>query len=413
MYRQDYPPVTKNVKVVIGANFGDEGKGLMTDFFATQGYSTIVARFNGGAQAGHTVVTPRNKEHVFSHFGSATMDNIPTYLSKFFILNPILFNNERRGLLQTMQTDTLPAMYVDPECVVTTPYDMMVNQIVEMSRGTNRHGSCGYGINETVKRSEHQEFSLLLTDLHDIDGLCDTLRRIRDVYVPQRLKDLGIADIPAMFQSPITSDSTIDAFISDCQEFRSRIKLTGPDILGEFHTVVMEGAQGLLLDQNSVFFPHVTHSNTGLANVESLLSHIPDAVDVEVVYVTRCYLTRHGAGPLPNEVNDLPYPRIVDTTNIPNDWQGTLRFGVLDVDFLKENILRDVRDNTRRAMKLSLAVTCLDQVDDYVKYVRHGEHVESPISGLLTDLRQMLGTDWSIYTSRGRSRSTISLLERQ
>ena len=60
----------KNIKVVIGANFGDEGKGLMTDYFASKSNKSLVVRFNGGGQAGHTVTTKDGRRHVFHHFGS-------------------------------------------------------------------------------------------------------------------------------------------------------------------------------------------------------------------------------------------------------------------------------------------------------------------------------------------------------
>ena len=82
------------ISVVIGANYGDEGKGLATDYLASQGTKSLVVRFNGGAQAGHTVVTPDGCRHVFHHFGSGVFAEADTFLSKFFIVNPILFRTE-------------------------------------------------------------------------------------------------------------------------------------------------------------------------------------------------------------------------------------------------------------------------------------------------------------------------------
>ena len=88
--------MAKQIKVVIGANFGDEGKGLMTDYFCkrlSESGSVLNIRFNGGAQAGHTVVVPtlgQQKRHVFSHFGAGSFVNgTDTYLSGNFILNPM------------------------------------------------------------------------------------------------------------------------------------------------------------------------------------------------------------------------------------------------------------------------------------------------------------------------------------
>jgi len=76
--------------VVIGANYGDEGKGAAVDRLATEaGAQCLVVRFNGGAQAGHTVETPDGRRHVFSHFGAGSFAGARTFLSRFFVSNPI------------------------------------------------------------------------------------------------------------------------------------------------------------------------------------------------------------------------------------------------------------------------------------------------------------------------------------
>ena len=87
----------KDIKIVIGANWGDEGKGLMTDYFS-QKPNTIVVCSNGGAQRGHTVVTLDSIRHVFRHFGSGTFNGASTYLSEDFICNPIIFRQEYEEL---------------------------------------------------------------------------------------------------------------------------------------------------------------------------------------------------------------------------------------------------------------------------------------------------------------------------
>ena len=89
------------IKAVIGANWGDEGKGLMTHHFAmesaNQNKSTIVVCTNGGAQRGHTVVTPNGLRHVFHHFGSGTFDGADTYLPKDFYIKSNDFHSRIRG----------------------------------------------------------------------------------------------------------------------------------------------------------------------------------------------------------------------------------------------------------------------------------------------------------------------------
>ena len=85
----------KKAYAVIGANFGDEGKGLMTDYFCRTNDNPIDIRINGGAQAGHTVCTPEGERHIFSHIGAGYFAGADTYLSEFFIANPMLFVKEK------------------------------------------------------------------------------------------------------------------------------------------------------------------------------------------------------------------------------------------------------------------------------------------------------------------------------
>jgi adenylosuccinate synthase len=408
-------PKKTSVKVVIGANFGDEGKGLMTDYFASQSSNSVVVRFNGGGQAGHTVVTPDGTEHVFSNIGSGSLNMVSTYLSRFFLVNPILFNMEY-DVLQTSLggkdaffAGKKPRVYVDKGAILSTPYDMMLNQLAELSRGDAKHGSCGMGISETVVRSDFDDsvFKITISDLLNFNELKPKLLYIRDYYVPQRLLELGITDIPVEFQS-ITSDELVESFIADCAKFINRVTVCELSILGLFENIVFEGAQGLLLDQDfEEYAPHITHSSTGFKNVSELLSEVPFDYDLEVCYVTRCYLTRHGEGPFPTEIEGLPYSKVVDKTNIPNQWQGSLRFGLLDVDQLHKHVYGDLSKYGKSGINFALAVTCLDQVDKKVKFHVDGDYKESSIFDFLGILTEDFSLT-NLYGSWGRTRDTVN-----
>ena len=84
----------KDIKIVIGANFGDEGKGKLTDYYTKNADNCIVVCSNGGAQRGHTVLKSDGTRHVFHHFGSGTLNGADTYLPEDFILNPLVFKEE-------------------------------------------------------------------------------------------------------------------------------------------------------------------------------------------------------------------------------------------------------------------------------------------------------------------------------
>src|SRR5882672_722498 len=226
---------------------------------------------------------------------------------------------------------------------------MMINQMVEMQRGQTRHGSCGVGINETIKRSE-AGYSILVDDLPRAD-LRDMLRAIRTEWVPERLQQLDIVP-SAEWQDRLDSAAILDAYIEHCAAYHRQV--TVRPLLDCRGDLLFEGAQGLLLDEDHEWFPYVTHAHTGLRNVVALV----DGLDLEVIYVTRAYATRHGPGPFPREVNGLRY---ADATNVPNDWQGTLRFGHLDLDLLVKSVRHDLT-HAHRPVRVGLAITCLDQV---------------------------------------------------
>lgn len=361
----------RRAEVVIGAGFGDEGKGLVTDFLATPyGTDGLVVRFNGGAQAGHTVQTPAGLRHVFHHVGSGALAGAATYLSRYFICNPLLLDKEIPVLAGI---GCHPVIYADHRCLVTTPYDMMLNQIAEEMRGANRHGSCGQGIGETIARNMQPDFSFSLGDLFDTGLLQHKLKLIQSDWVPQRLAELAVNHIPEIWQQRLASEGIIEYFWQSIASFRKAVEIACLADIALDRPVIFEGAQGLMLDQDKGWFPHVTRSNTGLKNAAVLAAEI-GIDDLQVHYLTRAYATRHGAGPLAHEVGSKPYPDIVDETNIPNAYQGTLRFGWLDVNLLSWFInedLRVYRQNLR--VKPQLCVTCLDQVGSRVTYARNGD----------------------------------------
>lgn len=300
-------------RAVIGASFGDEAKGLMVDYLCAKQGAGVVVRHNSGAQAGHTVVTPEGQRHVFSHFGSGSFLGVPTFLSQFFVLNPIMFFKERAEL---HALGLEPTVYAHPECVVTTFADMMINQRLENARGAHRHGSCGLGVNETLVRCEVPELKITMADLWNGANLASRLEQICGNYASFRTGE------------PIDEPGMAQKFMLGCAKFAEIVHPAG---IGQCKDPVFEGAQGLLLDQNNKeFFPHLTRSNTGMRNVRTLCAQA--GIDtIETYYVSRTYLTRHGAGPLPGEDPVMSFP---DDTNLDHPFQGRLRFAPLDVRLL-------------------------------------------------------------------------------
>jgi adenylosuccinate synthase len=384
----------KDARVVIGANFGDEGKGLMTDYFAREGgRGTLVVRFNGGAQAGHTVVDDAGVRHVFSHFGAGTLAGAGTLLARHFIANPMVFARERGELARL---GVHPRTCIDPRALITTPYDMLINEMVETSRGAHRHGSVGIGINETVTRSGAADFHLSVgTARRHPRAARAMLQRILHEWVPRRVATLGIEAEYARRKAVVASGTLVENWLHLLDAFLRQVEVRDDvDVLREHEHVVFEGAQGLALDQARGAFPHVTRSNTGVRNVVELLNELP-AAELAVTYVTRAYLTRHGAGPLEGELPGTPFPGVYDRTNVPHDFQGRLRYALLDVDALQTRIADDFGDAGRLertlGTRMGVAVTCLDQLPRAAAWARAGETVHGSPDELVDSIR------WNLY----------------
>jgi adenylosuccinate synthase len=174
--------------------------------------------------------------------------------------------------------------------------------------------------------------------------------------------------------------------------------------------VIFEGAQGLLLDQDRGFFPHVTRSNTGLRNVVALAEEAGIGA-LDVTYATRAYMTRHGAGPLPGELPDQPYAGIRDETNRLHRWQGSLRFAVLDLDLLAGAVRADLAD-APAGLRVShrLTVSCLDQVGmEAARWVEGGAQRWGSAEALAVRAAEAVEAT-GLLTGSGPDRTTLGAL---
>lgn len=394
--------------VVIGSGYGDEGKGLFTQYFSSLSNRSIVIRFNGGAQAGHTIISKNGDRHVFGHFtANSFLENSKGYLSKHFIVNPIMYLQE---LEQLKLLGLNPITACHSQCYITTPYDMIINQWLEISRGTSsRHGSCGLGIGETVHRNEIAGKSFKIIDLINGIDLKEKLTELREFF-KYRAEELNLS---YFFEKNevVLSDNIIEHFISDLLEMKNNL-LCGVDLFSDLYfsgyDVVFEGAQGLLLDQIMGDFPHVTRSNTGLKNVIDICIE-NNIKNLDVLYATRCYKTRHGAGSLNHELKEKPYENIVDATNIHNEFQGSLRFAYIDVDELKNTIEKDISsvsdlviDHNININKI-LGISCLDQTNE-IKYFHNDE-----LNVISSDeFYSIFIDDFTVFESRSADGNNIS-----
>ena len=395
--------MSKEVKIIVGANYGDEGKGFATHYHSREtmlnGKSCVNVLYNGGCQRGHTVENLEGFRHVFHHFGSGSFDYADTYFDRDFIVNPMEFVREFHEL---EQKGVRPKCYINPYCRVTTPFDMLINQIVEQSRGTNRHGSCGMGIWETSQR--------YILDLHQYNwrelsnlspkSISIYLEYIKNDYLYKRLSDYGINEIPKEYEQVIKSKGLIEHFISDLIEMKSNVIENEEFYLNnDYDVIIFEGAQGLALDEDNIKeYPNVTASKTGSYTP---ILRLTKEDNIEVCYITRSYFTRHGAGRFDTEcsVSEIN-PAIQDLTNLHNDFQGSIRYGKFDIESFLERINTD-KDNVK-----SICKYCGIEEDKILHslFITHLNYTNGDICGVgsISELRQIFNKLYLSYDKYGK-----------
>jgi len=357
---------------VIGKGFGDEGKGMAVDFLSARHDKTLVIRHNGGAQSGHTVELP-DKRFVFHELSSGSFRHADTLWADTYF--PDLYKLEEEVSAFYDVAGFVPCIYAQPDTTVTIIDDVLLNMAVESARGANRHGSCGMGIYEAQCRKE-AGYAVNLGELFawSEEQLVQRLLEIRENYLPGRLTELGLRESDLGEYGQLLQDKNVLENVAREMLQNSKYVKVIEDIdsfVKNYDCVIFENGQGLLLDsENAVYSPHVTASRTGLTNPCEFLYKMNAKLD-EVIYVTRSYVTRHGAGPLPNECEKHALGiGEEDETNVENDWQGCLRYARHGAaqDFTKdvESDLTNVRRYHLPMPGKTLLITHLNETDGQI-----------------------------------------------
>jgi adenylosuccinate synthase len=328
-------------QIVLGTQFGDEGKGITTDYLVSNAENPIVIRFSGGQQVGHTVQV-NGYTHIHSNFGSGTLRNVPTYYSEHTSIYPTTIGREFKVLKQNEFT---PKLIFHPLTMITTPWDVIANR---RDKENLKHGSCGLGIGKTQKRNE-TGFKLYATDLLDRDVLIEKMESIRLNYY-------GI-DYDGLSSSEYFE-------VLDFVEALDEIEWVIEDYyyLVDYKNLIFEGSQGILLDKDFGVFPNVTHANTTSKNAHEILDKLGIGFDErEIFYITRSYSTRHGAGnfkelPISLKNNEVE-------TNVFNEFQKDFKVATLNYDFINRGLRYDQIFSD--GIKKNLVITCMDQVTDF------------------------------------------------
>jgi adenylosuccinate synthase len=302
------------------------------DALCRQERDSLVVRFNGGAQAGHNVVTPDGRHHTFSQFGSGTfVPGVRTLLGPAFVLHPLALVAEEAHLKTVGVHDAIDRLWVDERACLITPFQQAGGRLRELLRGDAAHGSCGVGFGETVADALTHDDVLRAADL----AIPQRLRRgliqqQRRKYTELRQAESLTTEAARQEWAWLVDPHAVDVILEQWRALQLQVCSADETArhIAAASTVVAEGAQGVLLDETHGFHPHTTWSDCTSHHARRLLNRTATAIGV-----TRTYSTRHGAGPLPS--HDTAWDCLAEPHNSDDGWQGHFRRGPLDLPLLR------------------------------------------------------------------------------
>lgn len=346
---------------VFGLAYGDEGKGTIVNALVKKHKAKAVVRYNGGPQAAHHVVE-KNRFHCFSQFGSGTLNpGVKTHLSGNMIVKPESLLVEAERLKKIGVLDALERITISPECFLTTSMHAMIGQMLEASRGKNRYGSVGMGVGQAVlDKKLYPEKALTIQDLLDESTFREKLQEHcqEKIELAEKILENCSNDKIVKIYKWFLQNRSSETLYEEYQDFVKILKqsfLADDIVLERFskkNSIVLEGAQGILLDPIVGFNPYVTKTQIVPKAAKETIEYLGASDSIFNIGVTRSFTTRHGAGPFITQEN-LPH-LAVGEHNQHNRWQGSFRYGWLDLVALRYSI------ESSRTIN-ALAVTCLDR----------------------------------------------------
>ncbi len=336
--------MSKN-KIVIGCQWGDEGKGKIVDLLAEK--ADITARFQGGANAGHTICVD-DKKYILHLIPSGIIHpGKACVIGNGVVLDPFAFKEEL-DFLNSQGIGYDNRLWVSPAANLVLPYHKLIDAVEEKNRGTEGLGTTKRGIGPAYvdKVARH---GIRVADMFAPDRLKKRLehqRKLKDKYLTG--SDDERADLDRTYKELLKLADLFKPLVVDISQLLTRAFKEGKSIL-------FEGAQGSLLDVDLGTYPFATSSNTTIGGALTGLGVSHKMID-EVIGVVKAYTTRVGAGPFPTELVD----DIGEQLRLHGDEYGAStgrprRCGWLDLVVLRNSVRINGVD--------SIAITKLDVLD--------------------------------------------------
>ncbi|MCF6257839.1 MAG: adenylosuccinate synthase [Gammaproteobacteria bacterium] len=283
----------KNV-VIIGTQWGDEGKGKIVDLLTDQ--SQAVVRFQGGHNAGHTLVIDGEKTVLHLIPSGVLRENVVCMIGNGVVVSPAALMEEI-DMLEARGVPASKRVRISEACPLILPYHIALDNAREVARGETKIGTTGRGIGPAYEDKVSRR-ALRLGDLFHRERFAAKLGEVLDYhnFVLQHYYKAEPVDFQQVLDEALTLGERIKPMVADVPELLHDIQQQGGSIL-------FEGAQGALLDIDHGTYPYVTSSNT-TAGAAAAGSGVGPANLDHVIGITKAYTTRVGSGPFPTELYD-------------------------------------------------------------------------------------------------------------
>ncbi|WP_433053923.1 adenylosuccinate synthase [Dactylosporangium sp. CS-033363] len=280
--------------VLIGAQWGDEGKGKVTDMIG--GGVDYVVRYSGGNNAGHTVVTPDGQKFALHLMPSGALwPNAAIVIGNGVVVDPKVLLTEIDGLAE--RGVDVSRLMISGDAHLIMPHHRALDRVVERYLGSSRIGTTGRGIGPAYG-DKVARMGIRVQDLLD-PGI---LRKKLEIVLRERNQVL----FKVYNRKEIDVDGVVEEYLTYAERMRPYIADTRQVLwkgLEEGRTVLLEGAQATMLDMDHGTYPFVTSSNP-TAGGACVGAGIPPTAITQVIGVTKAYTTRVGSGPFPTELFD-------------------------------------------------------------------------------------------------------------
>jgi adenylosuccinate synthase len=281
------------VTVIVGVQWGDEGKGKVIDLLAEK--ASMVVRFSGGPNAGHTVYNPHGKFTLHLVPAGIFYPHTTCIIGNGVVVSPAVLTAELDELA-SKGIDT-SRLFISARAHLIMPYHTLLDKLEEEAKGKAALGTTRSGVGPAYM-DKVGRLGIRAGDLTDLDGLRERLRFVLDQ------KNIIITKVYGA--PPLSFEEIYGQYCRHAERLVPMIRETEPivaEAIERNHRVLLEGAQGTLLDVDFGTYPYVTSSSVIAAGAFSGLGLSPTKIDY-VFGVVKAYTTRVGAGPMPTELHD-------------------------------------------------------------------------------------------------------------